>query len=56
MAVCSFTTTHLRKEDLQMKKSLPIKKLGKKHVVCRGNRRIIRASREAIGAMKYKGQ
>ncbi|KKR85589.1 MAG: hypothetical protein UV53_C0036G0002 [Candidatus Azambacteria bacterium GW2011_GWE1_42_9] len=28
----------------------------KSHVVCRGNRKVVRASREAIGAMKYKAQ
>lgn len=26
------------------------------HVVCAGNRKRIKASREAIGAMKYKAQ
>lgn len=26
------------------------------HVVSRGNRKVIRASREAIGAMKYKSE
>lgn len=26
------------------------------HVVCQGNQRVIRASREAIGAMKYKAE
>lgn len=28
----------------------------KKHVVFRGNQKVIRATRESIGAMKYKAQ
>ncbi len=33
-----------------------MKKKQKKHIIFKGNRNKIRASREAIGAMKYKAQ
>jgi len=38
-----------------MKKGTPPKKRTS-HIVFRGNRSVVRASREAIGAMKYKAE
>lgn len=39
-----------------MKKVAKLRISKKSHVVCRGNQKVVRASREAIGAMKYKAQ
>jgi len=39
-----------------MRKNIKTQVRKKSHVICRGNQKIIRASREAIGAMKYKAE
>jgi len=39
-----------------MKKQKKESKKKKSHIVFQGNRTVIHASREAIGAMKYKGE
>jgi len=39
-----------------MKKTIQTKTRKDSHVICRGNQKVVRASREAIGAMKYKSE